>query len=145
MQNSHGKSVFDLDANVVALLCYLGNLVCMLGLVLSIITVISDKKNKLARFHAWQSILLSIVPIVVIFIWAVVSVVGSIIGTVIDAAIGFPIFTLIIFVISIIIYLLMIVASLVLLVGEIMGAIKAYNGELFKLPIIGKMADKYSG
>jgi len=145
MENSHGKSVFDLDANLVALLCYLGNLVCMLGLVLSIITVISDKKNKLARFHAWQSILLSIFPIVVVIIWVVVSVIGSIIGTIIDAAIGFPIFTLIIFVISIIIYLLMIVASIILLVGEIMGAIKAYNGELFKLPIIGKMADKYSG
>jgi uncharacterized membrane protein len=145
MQNSYGKSVFDLDANVVALLCYLGNLVCMLGLVLSIVTVVTDKKNKLARFHAWQSILLSIFPIIVIFIWVIVSVVGSILGTVIDVAIGFPIFTLIIFVISMIIYLLMIIASLVLLVGEIIGAIKAYNGELFKLPIIGKMADKYSG
>jgi uncharacterized membrane protein len=145
MQNSYGKSVFDLDANVVALLCYLGNFVCMLGLVLSIVTVVTDKKNKLARFHAWQSILLSIVPIVAIIVWVFVSVVGSVIGTVIDAAIGFPIVTLIIFVISIIIYLVMIVASLILLVGEIMGAIKAYNGELFKLPIIGKMADKYSG
>ncbi len=145
MQNSYGKSVFDLDANVVALLCYLGNFICMLGLILSIITVATDKKNKLARFHAWQSILLSIAPIVVVFIWIVVSVVGSIIGGVIDTAIGFPIFTLIIFVISIIMYLLMIVASIVLLIGVIMGAIKAYNGELFKLPIIGKMADKYSG
>ena len=145
MQNSHGKSVFDLDANLVALLCYLGNIVCMLGLVLSIITVISDKKNKLARFHAWQSILLSIVPFVAVFIWVIVSVIGSILGTVIDAAIGFPIFTLIIFVISMIMYLIMAVASLILLVGLIVGAIKAYNGELFKLPIIGKMADKYSG
>ena len=145
MQNSYGKSVFDLDANLVALLCYLGNMVCMLGFVLSIITVLQDKKNKLARFHAWQSILLSLTPIVVVVVWVVVSVVGSIIGAVVDTMIGVPIFTIIIFFISVVLYILMAIASLLLFVGAIIGAIKGFNGELFKLPIIGKMADKYSG
>jgi len=145
MENSHGKSVFDMDANLVALLCYLGNLVCFLGLILSIITVIQDKKNKLARFHAWQSILLSIFPLVVGVLLVVVLFAGGIIGGIVDAVIGFPIFSIIIFIVSLILYLLMGVLSLVLLIGQIIGAIKGYNGELFKLPIIGKMADKYSG
>jgi uncharacterized membrane protein len=117
----------------------------MLGLILSIVTVVTDKKNKLARFHAWQSILLSIAPIVAVVLWVLLSVIASIVGMVIDSATGLPIVTLIMFVVSIVVYFIMIIVFLVLLVGEIVGAIKAFNGELFKLPIIGKMADKYSG
>ena len=145
MENSHGKSVFDLDANLVALLCYLGNLVCFLGFILSIITVLQDKKNKLARFHAWQSILLSLVPFIIGVVLFILIFAGSLIGAVIDTAIGFPIVSLIVMIISIVLYIVAIFASILLLVGQIVGAIKGYNGELFKLPIIGKMADKYSG
>ncbi len=57
MENS-GKSALGLDANVVAGLCYVANLVCYLGIVLSIIVLVTDKVNKLARFHAMQSLLL---------------------------------------------------------------------------------------
>lgn len=145
MENAHGKSVFDMDANLVALLCYLGNFVCFLGFILSIITVLQDKRNKLARFHAWQSILLSLVPFVIVFVLFILIFFGSIIGAIIDSAIGFPIISLIVMIVSIVFYILAIVFSLLLLVGQIIGAIKGYNGELFKLPIIGKMADKYSG
>lgn len=145
MENSHGKSVFDLDANLVALLCYLGNLVCFLGFILSIVTVLQDKKNKLARFHAWQSILLSLVPLGIGIVLFILIFAGSLIGAVIDAAIGFPIISLIVMIVSIVLYIVAIFASILLLVGQIVGAIKGYNGELFKLPIIGKMADKYSG
>ncbi|MCO6510736.1 MAG: hypothetical protein J5I65_08075 [Aridibacter famidurans] len=145
MENAHGKSVFDMDANLVALLCYLGNFVCFLGLILSIITVLQDKRNKLARFHAWQSILLSIVPFVILIVLFVLIFFGSIIGAVIDSMIGFPIVSLIVMIVSFVFYILAIICSLLLMVGQILGAIKGYNGELFKLPIIGKMADKYSG
>ncbi|QQS42940.1 MAG: hypothetical protein IPM63_08405 [Acidobacteriota bacterium] len=145
MENAHGKSVFDMDANLVALLCYLGNFVCFLGLILSIITVLQDKRNKLARFHAWQSILLSIVPFVTLIVLFVLIFFGSIIGAIIDSMIGFPIVSLIVMIVSFVFYILAIICSLLLLVGQILGAIKGYNGELFKLPIIGKMADKYSG
>ena len=145
MENAHGKSTFDMDANLVALLCYLGNFVCMLGLILSIITIIQDKKNKLARFHAWQSILLSLIPFVLLFVLFLLFFVGGIIGAAIDSVIGVPIVSLIVMVLSFVLYIVAILSSLVLMVGQIIGAIKGYNGELFKLPIIGKMADKYSG
>jgi uncharacterized membrane protein len=135
MQNQ-GKSVFDLDANLVAMLCYIANFVCYLGLVLSIITLVQDKRNKLARFHAWQSILLLITPLVLV----IILVIFAFVGVLIDAAIGFPIFSII----SMLLYLLLLVFGLAALVGMIISAIKAYNGEIFKLPIIGNMADRYS-
>lgn len=145
MENPHGKSVFDLDANLVALLCYLGNLVCMLGLILSIITVITDKKNKLARFHAWQSILLSVFPIVLVFVALILMTIGGVVAAVIDGILGFPIVSLIFFVVSIIVYILLLLSGLALLIGQIIAAVKGFGGELFKLPVIGKLADKYSG
>lgn len=137
MQNNpSGKSVFDMDANLVAMLCYIANFVCYLGLILSIITLVQDKTNKLARFHAWQSILLLITPLVLV----VLLVIFAFIGVVIDAAIGIPIFSII----SMLLYLLLLLFGLAAFVGMIIAAIKAYNGELFKLPIIGGLADKYS-
>lgn len=145
MEKSYGKSVFDLDANLVALLCYLGNVVCFLGLILSIITVAQDKKNKLARFHAWQSILLTAIPFGIIFVLFLIIAIGGAIGSVVDAMIGFPIISIIVLIIWFVFYFVAIIASLVLFVGLIIAAIKGYSGELFRLPIIGKMADKYSG
>ncbi|REJ79416.1 MAG: hypothetical protein DWQ47_01360 [Acidobacteria bacterium] len=133
----HGKSVFDMDANVVALLCYVLNFVCYLGLVLSIIVIIQDKTNKLARFHAWQSILLLVVPVVL----TVVLTILSFVGIMIDAVIGFPIFTLI----TTLLYLLLALIGLLVLVGVILAAIKAVNGEIYKLPVVGNMAEKYAG
>jgi uncharacterized membrane protein len=110
--------------------------VCYLGFVLSIITIIQDKTNKLARFHAWQSILLLISPLVLL----VLLVIFAFVGVVIDSAIGVPIFSII----SMLLYFLLIIFGLAALVGMIIAAIKAYNGEIFKLPIIGGLADKYS-
>ena len=56
MDNSSGKSALGLDANVAALLAYLP--ICAVNLIMSIIIIATDKTNKLARFHAFQSLLL---------------------------------------------------------------------------------------
>jgi uncharacterized membrane protein len=40
------------------------------------------------------------------------------------------------------IWLLFWVVVLVLLIGLIMAAVKAYQGKMFKLPVIGNMAEK---
>ena len=135
MQNmSPGKSALGLDANVVAGLCYVGNLVCYAGLILSIITVVTDKVNKLARFHAFQSIFLSVMGIVLGVCYSVVGTVGAIL----DNAIGAPIFSLLLTIVILVIFL-------ALLIGVIIAAIKGFQGQIFKLPIIGNLADKYSG
>jgi len=131
MQNQ-GKSTFDMDANLVALLCYLGNLVCALGLILSIITVIQDKSNRLARFHACQSICTSVTCLIIFIPLYVVMFVGVFI----DAKIGFPL-------ISGLVGLLMIVLGLGLFVFTIIAAIKGFQGQIYKIPVIGGFAEKY--
>lgn len=130
MQNmSGGKSTFGLDANVVALLCYVGNFCCYLGLILSIITVIQDKTNKLARFHAFQSIVLSAAILVISF------VLGAFNG--VAAASRSTVLSLLVMGIGIIV-------SLGILIVVIYSGIQGYQGKLFKLPVIGDMADKWS-
>ncbi|HEY3026879.1 MAG TPA: DUF4870 domain-containing protein [Pyrinomonadaceae bacterium] len=134
MQNmSSDKSALGLDANVVAGLCYVGNLVCALGLILSIVTIVTDKTNKLARFHAFQSIFLSVLGFVLGFIYWIVAIVGI----VLDRSLGFPIF-------SLLLTLLVLLIALVLFIGTVFAAIKAFQGQIFKLPVIGKFADQYS-
>lgn len=136
MHNMNGKTALGLDLNVGALVCYLGNLVCMLGFIYSIIVIVQDKTNKLVRFHAWQSVLLSIVPIAVLIVYVIL----AFIGVMIDAALGVPIFSII----AMLLYFVLLIAFLAMFVFTILAAIKAYNGEIYKIPVIGNMAEKYS-
>jgi len=136
MQNMNGKTALGLDNNVGALICYVGNLICALGLIYSIIVLVQDKNNKLPRFHAFQSILLSVLPIVVLVIYAILALVG----VAIDAAIGVPIFSII----AMLLYFVLLLAFLAMFVFMIIAAVKAYNGEIYKVPIVGNLADKYS-
>lgn len=134
MQNmSGGKTALDLDSNVGALVCYL-NICLPIGLVYSIIVLVQDKTNKLPRFHAFQSIFLSVAGIA---LW-VLYVIGFMIALAIDSVLGFPLFFFLI-------WLIVVLLGLGILVGVIMAAVKAYQGQIFKLPIIGNLADKYSG
>lgn len=132
----NGKTALGLDNNVGALICYVGNVVCALGLIYSIIVLVQDKNNKLPRFHAFQSILLSVLPIVVLVIYAILALVG----VAIDAAIGVPIFSII----AMLLYFVLLLAFLAMFVFMIIAAVKAYNGEIYKVPVVGNLADKYS-
>ena len=130
MQNmSGGKTALGLDANVGALICYLGNLVCALGLIYSIIVLVTDKTNKLARFHAFQSILLTVGAFVLYFLAAMVVMVGAAANSTAISLLG---------------SLVYMVIALGLLVAVILCAIKGYQGQLFKLPVIGNLADQWS-
>lgn len=125
----NGKTALGLDSNVGALICYLGNLVCALGLIYSIIVLVTDKTNKLPRFHAMQSILLSVTGIIVAVI------VNIVVGVAIAANSG------ILATLGSLIYL---VFALAMLAAVIFSSIKAYQGQIFKLPIIGDLADNWS-
>jgi len=126
---NYGKSVFDLEGNVVAMLCYLLNFAFCLGLVLSIVVLVQDKNNKLARFHAAQSIALFIVSFLIGFLGGFVHLALDSFGS---GFIGFGI--------AILRFLL----SLAILGLVIFSSIKAYQGEFFKIPLIGDIAEKYS-
>lgn len=136
MQNDPaGKTALGLDVNVGVLLCYFGNLACgiPLGLIYSILVIVQDKTNKLARFHAFQALFLMAAAIVIsIPLYLVLFV-----GLFIDAAVGFPL-------VSILVGLAALVIGLGFLYFWIMAAIKGYGGAIFKIPVIGNFAEKYS-
>ena len=129
MDNNCGKTALGLDANVGAMLCYVGNLVCALGLIYSIIVIVTDKTNKLARFHAFQSVLLSATGLVIgIAVQILAGIAAAANSGMLAMLIG----------------LVMLVFGLVMLVAVIFTAVKAFQGQIFKLPIIGNMADGWS-
>ena len=133
VNNSQGKTALGLEPNIGALICYIGNFVCSFGLIYSIIVLVTDKTNKLVRFHAVQSILCSIVGIVL----GVIVGIGGAVAGIVDAQIGFPI-------LSLGVGLIVLVLALVLLVTIVLAAIKAFKGEIYKIPVIGNFADKWS-
>jgi uncharacterized membrane protein len=124
---SGGKSALGLDVNVASLLAYIP--LCLVGLVVSIIILVTDKTNKVARFHAFQSIL---VHVVFVLLYVVVMIFGVMSAATNSAAIGM-------------LTMLLYVAWIFGLLGLcIFLMIKAYGGSMFKLPFIGDMADKWS-
>jgi len=126
MQNmSGGKTALGLDNNVGAMVCYL-NICLPIGLIYSIIVLVTDNSNKLPRFHAFQSLLLLAALIVLgIAIGFVMGIMAITTGS--NGLFGFN--------------------GLFGLIGlglSIFMAVKAYSGEMFKLPVIGDLADKWS-
>ncbi len=127
MQNmSGGKTALGLDNNVGSMLCYL-NICLPIGLIYSIIVLVTDKTNKLPRFHAFQSLLL-LAALVVIGV-ALGMVMGIFAAATRSVALPFGFNGL---------------YSLIILGLSIFLAIKAYQGQMLKLPVIGDMADKWS-
>ena len=116
------KTALGMDAKLASALGY------PIGLI-AIIMIIIEKENRFARFHALQSLLFH-VAWVVIFI-----VVGIVFG--IMTAISNTLALL-----GIVLYPLLMLAYLGAL---IFCAYKAYQGETFKLPVIGDMAANFAG
>src|ERR1043165_7072695 len=129
-----GKSAFGMDVNVAAGLAYLP--VCLCHLVFSIAILATDKVNKLARFHAIQSLLISGSMVA----GYVVSIILIAIVVMIGALLRVPAFAFL----SFIVYIALILYIIAVFVGLVIAMINAFQGKIFKLPIIGNMADKWS-
>jgi uncharacterized membrane protein len=129
MQNmSGGKTALGLDANVGAMLCYLP--ICAINLIYSIIVLVTDKTNKTVRFHAFQSLILTAIYIVIM---VAVFLVGGVLVAVTESAILGSLVGLL--------YGAVVLGFLVLM---ILGCVKAYQNGSYKLPVIGDMAEKWS-
>ncbi len=117
-----GKTSTGMQANIAGLLCY------VLGWISGLVFFLIEKENKFVRFHAMQSIIvfgaLTVLQIAV----------GIFVGifNVIHLYFLIPVFTLL--------YPILALAGLVL---WILLMVKAYQGEKFKLPIAGDIAEKY--
>ncbi|MGD0785737.1 MAG: DUF4870 domain-containing protein [Sedimentisphaerales bacterium] len=118
-----GKSSTGMQPNVAALLCY------VLGWITGLIFFLIEKENKFVRFHAAQSL-------VVFGALTVLQIALGIFSGILVAIhlyVLVPVFTLL--------YPLI---GLVGLILWIMLMVKAFQGEMFKLPIAGDMAEKMS-
>lgn len=128
MQNMGGKTALGLDSNVGAMLTYMP--ICGISLIYSIIVLVTDKTNKTVRFHAFQSLLLTAVAFVLYL--AVLFVGGGL-----TMATGSSI-------LGLLTLLLYAAVGLGFLGLMIFGCVKAFGGQMFKLPVVGDMADKWS-
>lgn len=94
----------------------------MLGWLTGIVFLLLEKENKFVRFHAMQS---------------TITFLGLTILSIILTPLAFLPYVGIL--VSLIDWLIMIIA----IVAWILCIIKAYQGEKYKLPIVGDMAEKY--
>lgn len=103
------KQSTGLDQNIAGLLCYL----CWF--ITGIIFLLIEKENRFIRFHAMQSIAVSVVLFVASIVLSFIPIIGWLIG-------------LLLMPISLILWIFMMY--------------KAYNGEHYKLPIVGDFSEK---
>lgn len=108
-----------------------GALAYLVGILSGILVFLLKKDDKYAKFHAMQSILLG-VAVFVIFV--ALTIVGVVVGFV--PVIGW--------VIGLLLGLLYLVVWLGLFILWLLLMWKAYNGEKWKLPVIGEHAEKMS-
>jgi uncharacterized membrane protein len=128
-----GKSALGLDGNVAAALGY------PIGII-AIISLIMEKENRFVKFHALQSILLHVAAIVVMIAIWIIGVILMVAGFAAAAATDTGALGGLAGMLFGLIWLVFIV---IYIVGLIMSAVKAYQGNMFKLPIIGGLADKW--
>lgn len=109
-----------------------GALSYVLGALTGIIFILIEKRDSFVRFHAMQSIFLTVA-------WIALSILLNILGAILGIVpvIG-PIFALII---GLLVSLGIGLGGFIL---WIMLIVKAYQGQKWKLPYIGDMAEKYA-
>ena len=123
---SGDKTALGLDTNVGAMLCYLP--LCGVNLIYSIIVLVTEKSNRLMRFHAFQSLLLIGGLIVAAVAVSIVSVMLAFVSSTLGVLFG----------------MLTWLVGLAFVGLAIFLCVKAYQGGQFKLPVIGDMADKWA-
>ena len=115
-----GKSSTGLDANVAALLAYLFSWVS------GLIFLVVEKENRFVRFHAMQSVLLGAAALLCFFALSVMTSMMAFVSVTLAAIFG----------------MLGSLIGLAFFAITIVCMIKAYQGQQFRLPIIGDLAAK---
>jgi uncharacterized membrane protein len=119
-----GQTNLGLAPNVAGLLCYVP---CCIGFVFAVVAAIVEKQSRFVRFHAFQSLLIHGILVVV---WVGLMVAGAVLGSVV----GF---------LSVIMLPVQILVGLGVLGLMILMMIKANAGEELELPVIGPMARQW--
>ena len=129
---SSSSPLGGMDPNIAAAISYI--------FIVGVIFFILEKENKFVRFHALQSILFGVANSIIMFLLAIIAVVLSIAFGIGGAMVGGPMQNLISLLVGLI-WLLFWLIMLVMFAGLIFAAVKAYQGQKFKLPIIGNVAE----
>jgi len=119
------KTNLGLEPNIAGLLCYVP---CCIGFVFSVVAAIVEKQSKSVRFHAFQSLLVHAVAIV---LGIGLNVVQAVLGVAGFGAIG------------LLLSFVGILIGLGFLGLTIFLMIKANSGEEFELPTLGRMARQW--
>lgn len=124
------KSSTGLDENVASLLAY------VFGLVSGLIFFLIEKDSRLVRFHGMQSTLLAgVFGIGEVALWILSTIIVIIISQ-ISGLLGTLVWA--------VLMLLAFVLGIAALIGWVLCMIKAYQGQYFKLPVLGNFAEKFS-
>jgi uncharacterized membrane protein len=126
MQNQ--KSALGLDGNITALIGYVVGIVAL-------VLIFIEKDNKFVRFHAIQSVIYHIGAFaIIISVWIIGGILAFALSQ-ISQVLGL---------VGIVVYLFGLLLWFGWLAGMIYAAIKSYQGSMFKFPIVGNMAEKWS-
>jgi uncharacterized membrane protein len=127
-----GKTSIGLEANVGAMLCYIANFLCCIGLILAIVFLVTEKENRFVKYHAVQSLYLAGVQILMGVVVAILGMILSMVLNMIDMSL----------LAWILILGLRLILFLIFIVFWLIAGIKAYGGQWYKLPVIGEFAWK---
>jgi uncharacterized membrane protein len=125
-----GKTSLGLESNVGAMLCYLANILCCLGVILAVVFLVTEKENRFVKFHAVQSLFL-------VGVQLVVGIAVGIVGLLFRMALSTADLGLIA---VLLVFGLRVVLLLIFLAVWLLAGIKAYGGQWYKLPAIGNLA-----
>jgi uncharacterized membrane protein len=121
------KSAIGLDGNLAAALGY------PIG-ILGLINFIIEKENRFVKFHGIQSVLYSVgLGVGFTALWIVLIIIGMILAMISDT-LGLLVWGLF--------SLLGLLVFVLWFGGLLFFAYKAYQGQMFKLPIVGNIAEK---
>ena len=125
-----GKTSLGLDSNVGATLCYIGNIICCAGVILSVVFLITDKENRFVKFHALQNLFILAAAVAI-------GIVVAILGLVLNVVFGMADLGIVAWLIIVGLRFLLLFIFVVI---WILAGIKAYGGQWYKLPFIGDLA-----
>lgn len=123
-------SSFGLSPNVASLVSYIWVPIT------SILVIATEKQNRLVRFHAWQSLFFGLGVFALTIVLSIVIGVLMLVGGAISPYLGI--------VVSLGSLLVWLILAAAILGVWIKCLVKAYKGEAYKLPVVGKYAENMS-
>ncbi len=121
-------STFGLSPNAAALISYIWIPVT------SIIVLVTEKENRMVRFHAFQALIMGLAVFAFSVLISIVIGVLMLIGGAISPYLGL--------IVSVISLLVWVVIAFALLALWVLCLVKAYRGEMYKVPVAGKFAER---